>query len=413
MPRHRSYGQVESPDIFGSFLQGQQARQQNTLAEMDLQKRQRVNALAGNPNASPEDYIRAGDAQTGTSLLGAQQHRQEMDATTAKDHYLKNQAVENAPDPIAAARELIPDNIAKYEQAHGPGSFSTLTPDQVKQIARFAKEKSAAAAGIDLQPSPTELSRQSFQTKMDEQNFGQQKELAGLQHKYRLGEIAQTNAVKPGRSIRAMTPEEIAKSGLPPGTAAQVDETTGKIDVLTKRDTTGVLSQKDATVAKIKLNTVALARQQLNKIKESFETGTKGLNAFGPGQGYLPTQQGKQFDARVNQMRSTLTALTRVPGVGAMSDYETKLDQSKFPDRSSYESVTADTLKNLDDQLSLIETGYKDLLSGGNSQPQAPQAPAAAAQGNGPVRVNSPQEAMALPPGTTFVTPDGRVKVRP
>lgn len=33
-------------------------------------------------------------------------------------------------------------------------------------------------------------------------------------------------------------------------------------------------------------------------------------------------------------------------------------------------------------------------------------------QGAGPVRVNSPQEAMKLPPGTVFITPDGRRKVR-
>ncbi len=34
-------------------------------------------------------------------------------------------------------------------------------------------------------------------------------------------------------------------------------------------------------------------------------------------------------------------------------------------------------------------------------------------QQQGPVRVSTPQEAMALPSGTQFVTPDGRVKVRP
>lgn len=34
-------------------------------------------------------------------------------------------------------------------------------------------------------------------------------------------------------------------------------------------------------------------------------------------------------------------------------------------------------------------------------------------QGQGPVRVNSPAEAMRLPSGTKFITPDGRVKVRP
>lgn len=34
-------------------------------------------------------------------------------------------------------------------------------------------------------------------------------------------------------------------------------------------------------------------------------------------------------------------------------------------------------------------------------------------QSNGPVRVNTPQEALALAPGTSFITPDGRLKVRP
>lgn len=33
-------------------------------------------------------------------------------------------------------------------------------------------------------------------------------------------------------------------------------------------------------------------------------------------------------------------------------------------------------------------------------------------QGGGPVRVSSPQEAAQLPPGTVFITPDGRRKVR-
>jgi hypothetical protein len=47
---------------------------------------------------------------------------------------------------------------------------------------------------------------------------------------------------------------------------------------------------------------------------------------------------------------------------------------------------------------------------------QSPSAPAAGAQPpaqSAPARVTTPQEAMALPPGTRFITPDGRVKVRP
>jgi hypothetical protein len=49
----------------------------------------------------------------------------------------------------------------------------------------------------------------------------------------------------------------------------------------------------------------------------------------------------------------------------------------------------------------------------------APSAPGQAGAGVGaqnaqaPVRVTNPADALALPSGTTFVTPDGRIKVRP
>jgi hypothetical protein len=95
------------------------------------------------------------------------------------------------------------------------------------------------------------------------------------------------------------------------------------------------------------------------------------------GQGRLPTERGKAFDAAVDQMRSTLTALTRVPGVGAMSDYETRLDQAKFPSRQNYESVTAQQIDAIDGMLNAIESGYTDLL-GGQSQQAQPGQPAPA-----------------------------------
>lgn len=206
-------------------------------------------------------------------------------------------------------------------------------------------------------------------------------------------------------SYRTLTPAEIAAAGMPPGTSAQRGAD-GKIDVLSKRDTGSQLSQKDSTTAKMKLNTVKLARQQLGRIREQFD-GIKGSMSAGPfGQGKIPTEGGNKFDAAVNQMRSTLTALTRVPGVGSMSDYETKLDQSKFPNRNDYESVTEQQISDLDNMLNAIESGYTDLM-GGSQQPAQSQQPQ-----SGPVRVSSPQEAMQLPPGTQFVTPDGRVKVR-
>lgn len=40
------------------------------------------------------------------------------------------------------------------------------------------------------------------------------------------------------------------------------------------------------------------------------------------------------------------------------------------------------------------------------------RTPGASSSGNGPVKVSSPDEAMKLAPGTVFITPDGRTKVR-
>ena len=70
--------------------------------------------------------------------------------------------------------------------------------------------------------------------------------------------------------VRAVTEAELKAYNLPPGTSAQIDEATGKVDVICRRDNTGVLNQKDATTAKMKLNTVRLARQQLNRIRDGL-----------------------------------------------------------------------------------------------------------------------------------------------
>lgn len=130
------------------------------------------------------------------------------------------------------------------------------------------------------------------------------------------------------------------------------------------------LSPKDLVTARNKLNTVKLARQQLNDIKAKFAP-LKGSMSAGPfGFGKIPSEAGNAFDASVNRMRSTLTSLTRVPGVGAMSDYETRLDQAKFPNRNEYESVTEDSLNQLDAMLNAVETGYSDLISQGPVQAQ-------------------------------------------
>jgi hypothetical protein len=131
------------------------------------------------------------------------------------------------------------------------------------------------------------------------------------------------------------------------------------------------LSPKDTNTARTKLTQVKVARQQLNVAKQKFAAIKDSLSA-GPGGKYLPTPAGKAFDAAIDTMRSSITALTKVPGLGSMSDYETRLDQAKFPDRGQYEDVAEQQLQAIEDLLNTVDGGYSEML-GSKSQSQAPQ----------------------------------------
>lgn len=399
---------------FQSFVAGRQARQsddyastRNALAEMELAdapaQMQRRNALA--------------DVQMQGAKVDLQGAQQQLGANQAKFAYAKLKQAQDSGNPKAFILQQIPDLAAKMQQ--GGIDIASMDDQAVAQLTEQLARKYAGEAGIaPAEPkTPEAFTLGSGQTRYgpdgkpiasapvsNEMTPYQQERLAIEREKMNRPEKS------PG-AFRPLTPQEVTNAGLPPGTSAQLDERTGKIDVLSKRDNSGTLSQKDANTAKLKLTTIRVARKQLADIKKAFDEGRNvtGPNSFGPGQGMMPTERGKKFDAAVDRMRSTLTALTRVPGVGAMSDYETKLDQGKFPNRNSYESVTTEQIQGIEDLLSTIESGYAGLLSG-----EAPSEPAGESPQNsqGEVRVSSPQQAMALPPGTVFVTPDGRRKVR-
>jgi hypothetical protein len=389
---------------YGAAQRGRDDRQQeqtnallNRARALDVNQGEYVNTLMRDKNTTAEQFARAGQTGIANSLSGMNADKAAQAREWAKQ--VRHAADYSSQAPPGQTKVFIERNFPFLVETYGP-QWATASDDQVRQELQGIAAKFGAQA--DIGPAvPKE--RAYINTIGPDGRPVRGEDVPGAP--------VYVEPKKAPARFRPMRPDEIAASGLPPGTAAQVNDDTGAIQVLSKRDTSATLSQKDATTAKMKLTTVVLARKQLNAIKEAFEEGRSGVNAFGPGQALLPTQAGKKFDGRVDQMRSTLTALTRVPGVGAMSDYETKLDQSKFPSRGDYETVTADKLAQLDDMLNLIEGGYKDLLSG--SAPQQQQNPAPQAPQQGPVRVNTPQEAMALPSGTQFVTPDGRVKVRP
>lgn len=127
------------------------------------------------------------------------------------------------------------------------------------------------------------------------------------------------------------------------------------------------ISTADATKARQKLTQIQSARQQLNAVKQAFSK-LRGSFSAGIGGNYLPTPEGQAFDRAIRNLSPLITAVTRVPGVGSMSDYEGRLAEQALPSRGTYESVTEQQIADLERLLNSIEGGYNDLLG----KPAAP-----------------------------------------
>jgi ribosomal protein S13 len=355
---------IQNRDYYGAVQRGRfdadqavRRKQVNALGQLDLEQAQRFNALAQDPNATAEQFAREGRSDIGNTLLNYQGHAQKQQQMDSQRLFTAAQYALQSDRP----KELIATQFPELA-AMNP-NFAQETDESVKAQMQQLMAKYGSQIGVGPAKPLPPIEQMSGPNGSTILTRGEDWKV-----------VEQPRPDKPQAFFVPLSPEEVRAAGLPAGTAAQRNIGTGQINVMSKRDATANLSQKDATTAKQKLVTVQLAKQQLERIRARFEKlkGSMAAGAFG--QGRLPTEAGKSFDAAVDQMRSTLTALTRTPGVGAMSDYETKLDQAKFPARTNYESVTEEQIQAIDDQLTLIDRGYRSLLEGsGPVQEDAPE----------------------------------------
>ncbi len=127
-----------------------------------------------------------------------------------------------------------------------------------------------------------------------------------------------------------------------------------RIEAMYRQSDTGL--PKDAiAAAQNKLLNINLARQQLQQVKAKLAN----IGDFS----LLPTRTAKEFDASVDALRQTVTALTRTPGLGSMSDYETRLAQAPLPSRGDlYKQVSEQKVSQLETLLNTLESGYRSQL---------------------------------------------------
>lgn len=352
-------------NVFGSFMQGRQARQQedvqqrrNALADMEIEREQRFNALSQDPNATPDQYARMGRADVGNALLGSQRFSQEQQVHNTK--MLNAAAAEVAQNPASASRWLpqlqqagvVPPNV----------DIASIPPEQLQQLAKGVFESTSAALSALAGP---QQGAQGFSLSPGQTRF----DASGKQ----VASVA-PEAPKPTSTFRALTPEEIKQRGLPEGTAAQLDTATGKVDILNKREGLSAAEQKTIRDARMRMPRLQATERRVERLGQAIGALAKN-KAFdgGPVDARVLqyTKDGREVMAAQSQLVAELTALTRVPGVGSQSDLETRLANLAMPSLEMPPEVNAKSQAELQAFVADLKAAYQSVLNGGEQPQQA------------------------------------------
>lgn len=231
--------------------------------------------------------------------------------------------------------------------------------------------------------------------------------------------MVQQGQPKPEKKTRPATAQEKAAYGVPADVPAQI-RADGSIDVIS-----GVAARAKPIPAKISQgyaeNNTAI--QQIDKAIELLAKNPNALgvaNIFGDGLRQRFDPNGVETRAKVANIGAV--KLHDLSGA-AITAAETPRLKPFIPMPTDTAEAATVKLRQLREQLvnnnSQIEvqygedSGYSPLRGASPTMGKAsPAASANGGSGKAPVRVNTPQDAMRLAPGTVFITPDGRRKVR-
>ena len=149
----------------------------------------------------------------------------------------------------------------------------------------------------------------------------------------------------------------------------------------------GGLSQEQLKNASAKKQTVEILRKQLDNLKAArANLGSMDYGVIAGRQAV--TDSARAYDGALAALQSTVRQLTRTPGEGAMSDFESRIAMAQLPGRVDPSGVIDQKITQLEDLANIVEQGYSDMLSrsGGRA------APAAKGQREQPAGVLSPPQ---------------------
>ncbi len=265
----------------------------------------------------------------------------------------------------ARARQLQLDQMAQQERARQAALEQAMTLEKIRNMHR-QQELNLLRLNKDLMQNPKQEPDKHIGTFTDEngiQTFVMQRR-DGSTYNVPAGRIyRETKPASPSAGLMSSDPAVRAR-------AIQALRTEKQIEQQFRPTDTGPAISKDAiAAAQGKLINIGLAKKQLADIEAA-------IDKLGPVDLTGVTPTGKAFDAAVSGLRQTFTAITRVPGLGSMSDYETRLTQAPLPGRGDlYREVMKQKTAQIRMMLDELESGYRSQL-GGQAQPAPAPKPA-------------------------------------
>lgn len=370
---------------------------QNALAV----RRQQAQQDFSNNLALRDQGLQEQQFTTQQNALKAQQGvaQQKMNAEQAlAGSRIVQMAAQKGQDPKAVAEQIAPNFVQDFESQHGQGSWAALQPNDVLNLAKLLEQKSMAQLG----QSP-EVSRPTIGAVKPE-DFTPES----------LAKYQQSG--NPNDLVRYQAPRQDAPETFSPQTLAD-----GSIALVGNRGTirkdTGLSGRNPNAMTDYQRQQLALEEQKLATSKATNPLGTQAQNAqayqtfqtaiagvqnamkgteTGPIAGRLPaiTTAQQTAEGAVSAMAPVLKQIFRIAGEGTFTDKDQELLMKMVPTRTDTPEARTAKIANID---KIVRSKL------GIDSAQSQQSP---------VRVSTPQEALQLAPGTKFITPDGRVKVR-
>lgn len=149
--------------------------------------------------------------------------------------------------------------------------------------------------------------------------------------------------------FQTMTPEQLRQANLPEGTTAQLDTQTGQIKVVSAVPATQRTGEAAKGTAVKRVDDVAARIDaQMGRVKTGGPLGVVGSLSR-----VFDSQDAKLFESYRQQLSSALRTALRIPGEGALSDFEQRQYGLQLPELGQSEENNRQILRSLQNQVRL------------------------------------------------------------